>query len=174
MPIVKGIANWVKGAEGKQEKYDEDDEFAAWSMQLTIDEATAKHFEMKGVNVNRDKVTGEPFIRPKRKEAKKERIDGVLTDNIIKMDPPKAFDENLNPIDINTIGNGSPCYVDYWVSTPSKKSYKAGVMWEGIQVDTRTMQKYQQGLGVLEAPLGTSPTFSAPSNSTELDDSIPF
>lgn len=158
MPIIAGKARWIK-LTPEQAKLDFENTVASFpenakrgpqfSMQLVIDEQAALAFQKQKLSVSRDTTTGEPFITLRNPMFKK-----YNTDEEEVLPVPKVVDENLNPLDPSIIGNDSPVLVDYWISTPKTAGYKKSFKLNGVQVDTRTMNKFSRSFTTLDKPLG--------------------
>ena len=94
-----------------------------YSVNVLVDDATAKAFESRGFNVKQ--TDSGPTLVVKRK------VNGP---NGLTRPAPKLFDKSKNEIDVS-IGNGSTCNIQYkeWEVVRQGKTYK-GLDLQAVQV----------------------------------------
>lgn len=152
--VISGIAMWAKLTEKNRDFYDEADTHGSYRLSLVIRPDETEKYESMGVKVKSDK-DGNTFIDLKRPHAVDYTDKETNENKTWELGPPEVLDENLEPF-TGLIGNGSPVNVEVEVRKYGPKLKKATLRMLKVQVDTRTMVKYEgKGLKKLgDSPLG--------------------
>lgn len=152
--VISGIAMWAKLNEKNRDFYDENDTHGSYRLSLVIPQDKVTYFEGMGAKVKVDK-DGNAYLDVKRPHAVDYTDKETGEEKVWELGPPEVLDENLEPF-TGLIGNGSPVNVEVEIRKYGPKLKKATLRILKVQVDTRTMVKYEgKGLKKLgDTPLG--------------------